>query len=109
MTGDSHWQFLSTEPGPLHEEPWRFADLTGKNLEIRFPQNLDMSPGDRQSTFEQPGKPTRGMSQERVQANFGAPLSTREPIGDPPITRWEYADFVVFFEYDKVIHAVTKR
>ena len=72
-------------------------------------QNLDMSPGDRQSTFEQPGKPTRGMSQERVQANFGAPLSTREPIGDPPITRWEYADFVVFFEYDKVIHAVTKR
>ena len=55
------------------------------------------------------GRPTRGMTQQRVQAKYGAPQSTRAPVGDPPITRWEYADFVVFFEYDKVIHAVSKR
>lgn len=72
-------------------------------------QNLDMTPADRSGTFEQAGKPTRGMSQARVEANFGAPQSTRPPVGDPPISRWEYADFVVFFEYDKVIHSVTKR
>jgi hypothetical protein len=72
-------------------------------------QNLDMSANNQSSTFNQAGKPTRGMTQANVQANFGSPQNTRQPIGDPPITRWEYADFVVFFEYDKVIHAVTKR
>ena len=55
------------------------------------------------------GRPTRGMTQERVEAKYGQPESTNSPVGDPPITRWEYADFVVFFEYDKVIHAVRKR
>ena len=71
-------------------------------------QNLDMSATDKSSTFDAPGKPTRGMTQESVQANFGEPANTRAPIGDPPITRWEYANFVVFFEYDKVIHSVSK-
>ncbi len=55
------------------------------------------------------GRPTRGMTQQRVEARYGQPQSTRSPVGDPPITRWEYRDFVVFFEYDKVIHAVRKR
>ena len=72
-------------------------------------QNLDMSATDRAATFEQPGKPTRGMTQESVEASYGTPQSTRDPVGDPPITRWDYAGFVVFFEYDRVIHAVTRR
>jgi hypothetical protein len=72
-------------------------------------QNLDMSGAEGSTTFDQPGKPTRGMSQESVQANFGAPQSTTAAVGDPPISRWDYAGFVVFFEYDKVIHSVTKR
>ena len=54
-------------------------------------------------------RPTRGMSQASVQSKFGSPAAVRAPVGDPPITRWEYQDFVVFFEYDKVIHAVIKR
>lgn len=55
------------------------------------------------------GRPTRGMSQASVQSKYGSPVSTRAAVGDPPITRWEYSDFVVFFEHDKVIHAVVKR
>ena len=72
-------------------------------------QNLDMTCTDRSTTFDAPGKPTRGMTQGNVQSKFGSPVSVRAPVGDPPITRWEYPDFVVFFEYDKVIHAVVKR
>ena len=49
------------------------------------------------------------MTAESVEAKFGAPDAKVAPVGDPPISRWEYADFVVFFEYDRVIHAVTKR
>lgn len=72
-------------------------------------QDLDVSARDQSSTFDQAGKPTRGMTQAKVEANYGSPQNSRPAVGDPPITRWEYANFVVFFEYDKVIHAVTKR
>ena len=58
---------------------------------------------------ENDGRPTRGMSQASVEAKFGQPAAVKAPVGDPPISRWEYADFVVYFEYDKVIHAVRKR
>ena len=61
------------------------------------------------SAFSGDGRPTRGMTQASVEAKYGSPSTVRAPVGDPPITRWEYADFVVFFEYDKVIHAVRKR
>jgi len=55
------------------------------------------------------GRPTRGMTQASVQSKYGSPASIKAPVGEPPITRWEYTDFVVFFEHDKVIHAVLKR
>ncbi len=55
------------------------------------------------------GRPTRGMTQASVQSKYGSPASIKAPVGEPPITRWEYTDFVVFFEHDKVIHAVRKR
>ena len=61
------------------------------------------------SAMADDGRPTRGMTQASVESKFGSPASVKAPVGDPPITRWEYADFVVFFEYDKVIHAVLKR
>ncbi len=55
------------------------------------------------------GRPTRGMTQVSVESIYGSPVAVKAPVGEPPITRWEYSNFVVFFEYDKVIHAVMKR
>ncbi len=71
-------------------------------------QNLDMRNTDPSQRFDAPGKPTRGMTQSRVEAEFGEPTPRRAPVGEPPITRWDYPGFAVFFEYDKVIHAVAK-
>jgi hypothetical protein len=51
-------------------------------------------------------KPTRGMSMSAVEARFGAPANKRQAVGSPPITRWDYGSFVVFFEHDHVVHAV---
>lgn len=51
-------------------------------------------------------RPTRGMTMERVSAGWGAPVSKDAAVGQPPITRWVYPNFVVFFEYNHVIHAV---
>jgi len=50
--------------------------------------------------------PTRGMTMQQVEARFGAPTNKSAPVGKPPITRWDYAGFVVYFEYDHVIHSV---
>jgi len=55
------------------------------------------------------GRPSRGMTQASVESKYGAPAAVQAPVGDPPITRWEYNDMVVYFEYDRVIHAVRKR
>ena len=68
---------------------------------------LDM--GMQGNRFDAPGKPTRGMSQDSVRSRYGAPSSTEAAVGEPPISRWHYDGFVVYFEYDKVIHAVSKR
>jgi hypothetical protein len=53
--------------------------------------------------------PTRGMTAARVEQTFGTPDAKVAAVGEPPISRWEYRNFVVFFEYDRVIHAVVKR
>ena len=54
-------------------------------------------------------RPTRGMTMARVESRFGAPITKAPPVGDPPITRWEYPDFIVYFEYEHVIHSVVRR
>ena len=53
-------------------------------------------------------QPARGMSMERVEAAFGAPSNRVAAVGNPPITRWEYPSFVVFFENNIVLHSVVK-
>ena len=50
--------------------------------------------------------PTRGLTMAEVESRYGAPASKLDAIGQPPITRWVYPGFVVYFEYDRVIHSV---
>lgn len=50
--------------------------------------------------------PGRGMSMDQVRQEFGEPNNILPAVGDPPITRWEYNDFVVHFEHSFVIHTV---
>ena len=51
-------------------------------------------------------RPARGSSMEKVQAAYGAPTRKIAAVGQPPIERWEYPNFTVYFEYQKVIHSV---
>ena len=50
--------------------------------------------------------PTRGMTMRQVAAKFGDPVTKVPAVGRPPISRWEYPGFVVYFEADHVIHSV---
>jgi hypothetical protein len=50
--------------------------------------------------------PSRGMTMSQVASKFGTPTTKVPAVGNPPISRWEYPGFVVYFERDHVIHAV---
>ncbi|HEV2285316.1 MAG TPA: hypothetical protein VGR80_04670 [Steroidobacteraceae bacterium] len=56
-------------------------------------------------------RPKRGLTMSEVEKHFGAPVTRHPAVGGgsphrPPITRWDYSAFAVFFEGDRVIHAV---
>lgn len=56
-------------------------------------------------------RPTRGATMQAVEQKFGQPSQRHNAVGGdgakrPPITRWDYAGFSVFFENDRVIHSV---
>jgi hypothetical protein len=57
--------------------------------------------------------PARGASMAQVEAKYGAPQQKFGAIAgpgsrkrNPPITRWAYPNFNVFFEYNHVVDAV---
>ena len=53
--------------------------------------------------------PVRGMHMDQVERLYGKPVSVKPPVGEPPITAWEYANYTVYFEYSYVIQSVVKR
>lgn len=50
--------------------------------------------------------PQNLMSMKSVRERFGEPRLERPPVGDPPITRWEYDTGTVYFEHNLVITSV---
>jgi len=50
--------------------------------------------------------PVRGATMAAVEQRFGAPANKSSSVGNPPITKWFYPNFVVVFENDKVLHSV---
>ena len=50
--------------------------------------------------------PANGQSKSAVESEFGAPREKRAAVGEPPISRWDYGDYSVYFEYDLVLYSV---
>lgn len=53
--------------------------------------------------------PRNGVSMAQVRQQYGAPLAEQPAVGEPPISRWEYDGYSVFFEHDLVLHSVIHR
>ena len=58
--------------------------------------------------------PKRGASMAQVEAQFGAPQQKFAAVGGgssstPPITRWQYGQFTVYFENSHVVNAVLNK
>ncbi|MEY4760446.1 MAG: hypothetical protein RLZZ200_302 [Pseudomonadota bacterium] len=63
--------------------------------------------GDKIAVKETQAKlPTRGMSMKSVESRHGEPRQRHAAVGKPPITRWDYDGFSVYFENHLVVHAV---
>jgi hypothetical protein len=54
-------------------------------------------------------RPVRGMSMTDVEGRFGAPAQKHPAVGQPPITRWDYDRYSVYFEHQTVLHSVVHR
>jgi len=59
--------------------------------------------------------PRTGMNMDSVRARFGNPVHEHPAVSTsggplhPPITRWDYNGYSVFFENDVVLHSVIYR
>ena len=53
--------------------------------------------------------PVHGISMDAVLQRFGEPQNRIPAVGEPPITRWVYPDFTVYYEHHLVIHSVVHR
>jgi hypothetical protein len=54
-------------------------------------------------------QPERGLTKAAVASKWGEPAAENSAVGEPAISSWEYANFVVYFEADNVLHSVAKR
>lgn len=54
-------------------------------------------------------RPRTGNSMAQVLTDFGDPKSVKDAIGEPPISRWIYPGYTVYFEHQHVIHVVVHR
>lgn len=61
--------------------------------------------GQQQASQAQP-LPVRGVSSAAVIQRYGQPTERHAPVGEPPIKRWDYPAFSVYFEQDHVVHSV---
>jgi len=52
--------------------------------------------------------PRNGQRRADVETQFGAPEAINDAVGEPPISSWQYRDYIVYFEYDRVLHSVLK-
>ena len=77
---------------------WFGAPIHAQNLEMTDPPVASSVAG-----------PSRGLSMAQVENRFGAPSQRVGAVGEPPISRWVYPQFVVYFEGPYVIHAVARR
>lgn len=90
----------------MRSNRWMLSVVAGAALlsSVSWADELKMTdaPGSNAHT------PARGLSMDKVEAQYGAPSNRVAAVGNPPITRWEYPGFVVFFENNIVLHSVVK-
>ena len=53
-------------------------------------------------------RPTRGMRMDQVLQTYGEPMQRLSAVGEPPISRWIYDGYTVYFEHEYTITSVLR-
>lgn len=81
-----------------------FTGIIGLLLPVTLPADVLLIEEVRQAGRME--VPDNGLTTADVRARFGDPLKEHPPVGDPPITRWEYEKWSVYFEHNVVLFTV---
>lgn len=84
---------------------WLMAALLAAGV-AGFARAETVAVGNRIEVRKPDAAPTRGMTMREVEKRFGAPREKLPAVGKPPITRWKYAGYTVYFEFQYVIDSV---
>ena len=77
-------------------------------LVVAVPATADVLILDEVRQVDRMDVPENGLKKTDVEARFGTPSVRHDAVGNPPISRWDYDDYYVYFEYDLVLHTVLK-
>ena len=80
--------------------------MLAAGLLLALPVSAETLLIERARKAEHTATPARGSSMDAVRALYGEPTSIHGPVGQPPITRWDYPALAVYFEYQHVINSV---
>ena len=85
-------------------------------LLLQAPAQADTLLVERVQSEQGQALPARGQSMTQVETQFGAPQHKHAPVSgpndtkhNPPITRWVYPGFSVYFEHSHVVDAVANK
>ncbi len=67
-----------------------------------------ISIGQQSPNFDRSQLPKHGLSMAKVISHYGEPLEKSDPVGTPPITKWAYDQYTVYFENQHVLIAVVQ-
>lgn len=76
------------------------------NADTLLMDTIQSAPANSKSGLQ---RPRSGASMATVRSQFGEPSSVKSAVGDPPITRWVYPSYTVYFEHENVIDTVVHR
>lgn len=91
-------------------QPYRFLLLTGLAMALAAGSaSADTLLNARAAKARAATLPAGGVTMSEVEGQYGQPTERKDPVGRPPITRWIYPAFTVYFENDRVISAVLNK
>ena len=73
---------------------------------IALADTVAVPAGQQGAAYQDVDRPKSGLTMDQVTAKFGEPSQKIAPVGDPPISRWVYDKYTVYFENNRVIHSV---
>lgn len=80
--------------------------LAGLLLSLSLPLSADVLILDEVRQVESMNVPANGQDKATVETLFGSPTKRHDAVGEPPITRWDYDGYSVYFEHDLVLYTV---